>query len=305
MKHAYLIIAHGNWEQLEILINMLDYKNNDIYIHIDKKVKNYPRESLEEAAKTSSVKIYQEYKVYWGSYELVQTELFLFEEAHRKKYDYYHLISGMDLPLKSQDEIQSFFEENRGCEFIHFDTDERLYIDKEIMRRTRLYHFLQNYRRRYSKKILNDFFTFLERIMLLVQLILQVDRMKTNKDFIIKYGSQWVSITDELVSYILEKKDFINKIFKYTNCSDELFIQSLVYNSEFKEKLYRKKYDDSVLSNMRLIDLKARGKNGNPYVWRISDYDEIINSDCLFARKFDISIDKEIIRKIYNLINNK
>lgn len=78
-----------------------------------------------------------------------------------------------------------------------------------------------------------------------------------------------------------------------------------MYNSEFKEKLYRKKYDDIVLSNMRLIDLKARGKNGNPYVWRISDYDEIINSDCLFARKFDISIDKEIIRKIYNLINNK
>lgn len=305
MRHAYLIIAHGKWDQLELLIKMLDYKNNDIYIHIDKKVMSFPKRRLEEAAIISSVKIYQEYKVYWGSYELVETELFLFKEAHKEKYDYYHLISGVDLPLKSQEEIQSFFEKNRGYEFVHFDTDERLHEDKEIMRRTKLYHFLQNYRRRYDKKILNDLFTLLERILILIQLILRVDRMKKNRDFIIKYGSQWVSITDDLVNYILQKKDLIYEIFSCTNCSDELFIQSLVYNSEFKEKLYRKKYDDSVLSNMRLIDLKNRGKNGNPYVWRISDWKEITTSNCLFARKFDMNIDAKVIERLFDKLNDK
>lgn len=40
-KHAYLIIAHNNFEVLEILIKMLDYKHNDLYVHIDKKVKNF------------------------------------------------------------------------------------------------------------------------------------------------------------------------------------------------------------------------------------------------------------------------
>lgn len=35
--HAYCIMAHGNWEQLQMLINMLDDCRNDIYLHIDKK----------------------------------------------------------------------------------------------------------------------------------------------------------------------------------------------------------------------------------------------------------------------------
>ena len=36
-KHAYCIMAHGNWEQLQMLIDVLDDERNDIYLHIDKK----------------------------------------------------------------------------------------------------------------------------------------------------------------------------------------------------------------------------------------------------------------------------
>lgn len=39
-KHAYLILAHNNFGVLEKLIKMLDYKHNDLYVHIDKKVEN-------------------------------------------------------------------------------------------------------------------------------------------------------------------------------------------------------------------------------------------------------------------------
>lgn len=39
MKHAYLIMAHNEWELLNKLINALDYSDNDIYLHIDKKSK--------------------------------------------------------------------------------------------------------------------------------------------------------------------------------------------------------------------------------------------------------------------------
>ena len=37
MKHAYLIIAHGEYNLLNILVNMIDDVRNDIFIHIDKK----------------------------------------------------------------------------------------------------------------------------------------------------------------------------------------------------------------------------------------------------------------------------
>lgn len=305
MRHAYLIIAHAGWGQLKRLISLLDGDYCDIYIHIDKKANDVPREELIGAASRSKVFVMQEYEVYWGSFELVQTELMLFSEAHKKHYDYYHLLSGADLPIKPQQEIYSFFEANAGKEFVHYDTDTRLRDDKEIGRRTRLYHFLQNYRRRFKVKALNSLFTFMERVLLLGQLLLHVDRMKKHQNFQIRYGSQWVSITDDLIEYILENEGLINDIFKYTNCADELFIQSLVYNSRFRRRLYNQKYDDSCTGNMRLIDMKIRGANGNPYIWRLSDWQEIFESECLFGRKFSEQLDSEMIDAVCSRIHGR
>ena len=299
MKHAFLIIAHKKWDQLKILIQMLDHPENDIYIHVDAKVKSFPEMELLTAAVQSRVQIYSRYKVYWGSYELVQTEIHLFREASKVHHDYYHLLSGMDLPIKKQEDIHHFFQQHKGFEFVHFNTDERLRTDHEIQRRTRLYHYLQNYRRRYKSQSLNGFFTFLERISLVVQLIFGIDRMKKHPDLKIRYGSQWVSITEELVSYILTQEKLIEDVFRKTNCADELFIQTIVYNSVFKGKLYDRGFGNDIHANMRLIDMQ-RGTNGNPYIWKRNNWDEIVSSGCLFARKFDSDVDIEIIEKIQN-----
>ena len=37
MKHAYLIIAHGELPVLETLLSMLDDERNDVYLHVDKR----------------------------------------------------------------------------------------------------------------------------------------------------------------------------------------------------------------------------------------------------------------------------
>lgn len=47
MKQAYLIIAHKDDLTFRTLISMLDNENNDIFIHMDKKSKNYDEESIE------------------------------------------------------------------------------------------------------------------------------------------------------------------------------------------------------------------------------------------------------------------
>ena len=36
-KHAYLIMAHNEFEILKILLHLLDDERNDIYLHIDSK----------------------------------------------------------------------------------------------------------------------------------------------------------------------------------------------------------------------------------------------------------------------------
>lgn len=42
-KHAYLIIAHTNFDQLQKLVKMLDNDKNDIFIHVDKKAKTFDK----------------------------------------------------------------------------------------------------------------------------------------------------------------------------------------------------------------------------------------------------------------------
>lgn len=293
MRHAFLIIAHNNWWQLKQLIQLLDAETHDIYVHIDKKSTSFSEENFSNLTTKSKVYVFQEYEVFWGGFSQVQVEIFLFEKAYQKKYDYYHLISGADLPLKSNQEIDAFFERNHGKEFILYD-NEKLQNDPEISRRTKYYHYLQNYRRRYSQKWKNEFFTFCERVLLVMQIVIHVNRVK-DLDWIVKYGSNWVSITDDLVAELLKQKEKITKVFFCTNCADELFVQTVAYNCGFKDRIYCP--EDGMTENVRFIDW-TRGKNGNPYTFRIQDYQSLHTNKNLFARKLSESIDKEIIQRI-------
>lgn len=300
MRHAFLIIAHNNWNQLKKLIRLLDAGNHDIYIHMDKKSKDFNKEEFLNIAGKSKLYIFQEHEVFWGGFSQVQVETFLFEKAHALKYDYYHLISGADLPLKGNKEIDAFFEQHKGTEFILYD-ENKLKNDPEITRRAKYYHFLQNYRRRYKQKWKNEFFTFLERVSLVAQIVLRVNRVK-KLDWTIKYGSNWVSITDELVTEILKQKDKIQRVFSCTNCADELFVQTIAYNCGFKDKIHVPKR--GVAENVRFIDW-SRGNNGNPYTFRKQDEELLMKNGNLFARKFSETVDPDIIQSIYTKIEKE
>lgn len=55
-----------------------------------------------------------------GAYSQIECELALLKAAVKRNYNYYHLISGLDFPLKSQDYIHEFFDKNDGKEYIQF-----------------------------------------------------------------------------------------------------------------------------------------------------------------------------------------
>ena len=125
-----------------------------------------------------------------------------------------------------------------------------------------------------------------------IQKHLKINRLKNNK-LTFRKGANWFSITNDLVEYVLSNEKFINKIFKYSNCADELFLQTLVFNSKFKNKVYNK-YNDEHKNIKRHIDWVR----GEPYVFQYDDLNELKNSDCFFARKFSSKVDKKIIDNI-------
>lgn len=289
MKHAYLIEAHNNPNQLIKLLNLLDCMYNDLYIHID--VKSEELYQIVKNLKLQKSKLYftDRISVAWGGYSQIEAEIILLETALKNgEYSRFHLISGGDLPLKSQKNVYDYFESNSDVEFVHFDYKNDIVVNKNRMAH---YHFFQEKINRNNKTFHN-----LEKICLVIQKIIRINRIK-DINMEIRKGSNWLSITNECAKYIISKKSWIEKYFKNTKCCDEVFFQTLVWNSKFRDKLYYD-IDEKRCGNMRLIDWKR----GNPYTFHQEDYDELINSKYMFARKFDEKIDNKIIDKICDYI---
>ncbi len=202
----------------------------------------------------------------------------LFEEAFSHgPYLYYHLLSGVDLTLKGNKYIHGFFEVNKGKEFVGYS----LVNVSEFKNRVLYYYFFS----RHQKTL---FYHIISKVLVVLQKAFRIQR---NFPYVFAYGSQWVSITNDFVNYILSKGVDILFLYRKTTCCDEVFIQTLLLNSSFIENIYNK--DDEFKSCVRKIDWNR----GNPYVWTNDDFDELMRSDAIFARKFDNS-DMEIVKRI-------
>lgn len=298
MRFAYLIMAHTRFNQVTKLLELLDDEENDIYIHIDQKVSDAVRifkEMLLPKVKKSKVFFVNQHNIMWGGESQIETELELLKAAIKRKYDYYHLLSGMDLPIKTQKEIQEFFENNKGKEFIHFGANE------DAKKRCQYYWFYQEKlgnmaNANKSKKLFNK----LRLLSIFGQKLIGIDRVKKYSVYkTIAVGSQWFSITDSLARYVVSKEQEILKCYKNTYCCDEVFLQTLVLNSSFKSSLYSNAVDD-YHANMRNIDWKR----GRPYTWKNTDFNDLMASDYLFARKFDEQVDNQIVDRIYMRLKN-
>ena len=81
-KHAYMIIAHNEFDLLEILVRLLDDPRNDIYIHIDAKVKDFDFKSFQALTQYSRLRFTpRRISATWGDFSLVNTELLLLQTA--------------------------------------------------------------------------------------------------------------------------------------------------------------------------------------------------------------------------------
>ena len=133
----------------------------------------------------------------------------------------------------------------------------------------------------------------------MIQRLLHISRC--SKDSLVPYkGDQWMSITDAAVHCLLKNENYIRQRFKYTNCPDEIYKQTFVFNSQFRNKVFD--LDDEFHSCMRDIDWDR----GRPYTWQTTDdYDYLSKSERLFARKFDYTKYPEIIDRLIEKICNE
>lgn len=269
-RHAYLIMAHDDLPMLEILIGYLDFPDNDIFIHIDRKA-DFDGSSL----KTHKSRLHilpVRNDIRWGDISMVKAELDLLETAMSYgTYSYYHYLSGKDLPLKTQSYIHDFCQKHAGKEFIGFASYNG--VDKELERRACYYHIFP---RRYQSD--STFIRGLRKIFLEIQIISGVKR---NRAVELKKGSQWCSITHSFACYLLERRKSIIRMLKNTFVPDEIFIQTLCWNEPaYKKSIYNT--DNEFEGCLRYITWDK----GSLVPISTSDLDAMFKSDRWFARKF-------------------
>ena len=305
-KHAYLILAHNEFSLLKLLIKSLDDARNDIYVHMDAKTKTFNPNDFDNITCFSELKFIPKIKVYWGGFSYTQAILSLMKEAcSQQQYDYYHFISGLDIPLQSQDAIHSFCNSTGvGSEFINMSDISMQELNKFNLKKNKgimqkilylfsrdqskygsRYFFFQKYFAYKRTHLIGKFICRFGQIIMAFQ---QIAGIEKNKNLAIYKGTGWYSITHPVMSCILREERWIEKHFKYCLCSDEIYLQTLIKHFNLSERL-------SIHGSMRYIDWKR----GSPYVFREDDYSELINSGCFFARKFSTLADREIIKKLY------
>lgn len=288
MRHAFLITAHNKKAQLLNLLSLLNNPLHDIYIHIDQKAKGFTEQELRDAAPDSKVSFVPRRDARWGSEVFIDVIVSLVCLASETEHAFYHLLSGVDLPLRPLCEIRAYFEAHAGQEFISFEreTAKPDVIEGRIGRwhwRQPVHPFLKKLHRRIA-----PFSTRLQKQ-------LGINRIR-NAPVVFQKGGVWFSITHDLARYIAEQMPEYRAYYRHSSCADELWLQTLVANSPFMQKRAFPGFDDELLATMRYVDWNQGG--ASPRTLTSADYDMLMQSGMLFARKFDESVDADIIKKI-------
>ncbi|MBS1745481.1 MAG: glycosyl transferase [Bacteroidetes bacterium] len=277
MKIAHLILAHKNPGQLQMLLEALDHPAFDFYIHIDKKSDAGAFEYLVDNKRKFFVK--KRASIYWAGWGTIQATINGFEEIlPLNQYEYINVISAQDFPMKPAVEIYNFIYNRKGTEFITCEGLDTWKVEPRI----RKYHLI-NWRIP-GKYRLGDFVTK----------VLPARRFP----FPVMVGrANWFTLTTKAAQFCLDylkQHPAVIRYFKYCWGADEFIFSSILYNNGFRNNI-----EDN------LFFVKWIEGKGHPEILTIDDYDTMIQSGKLFARKFDIQTDELILRKLSELVTVK
>ncbi|MEH2273655.1 MAG: beta-1,6-N-acetylglucosaminyltransferase [Nostoc sp.] len=299
MKIAYIILAHNYPEQLVRLIFKLNTDDVSFFIHIDKKTdKTIYYQIFSQLNKLSNVFFIKRYNSQWGSFNLVKATLEAINVIEKTglEFDYVIFLSGQDYLIKTNAYIKRFLQKNQGKEFIEYFSLPYIYWKEGGLIRIESWHIYWNHKyfcipekRELKSPIVSLLYSFL--------ILPLVKKRKLPEGFAIYGGSQFWCLTGECIKWInifVKQNPKFVKRFNYTYCTDEIFFQTLILNSPFKDKV--------VNDNLKYIDWGDDIYAYHPIILEKKDFEKIRQSEKLFARKFDTSKDSDILDMIDKMI---
>ena len=274
MKHVILMTVYKDIKLVNQLIDTTP-SNFDFFIHIDKKSK------ISNKDISARAHIYKVYKVYWGGIEHLKSFLFLMKEALKyATYDFYHLITGQDFFCIPFDKVDCIFEKK----YIYIDSfalpKEKWWgRGGENILQTKTLSSFGDVRKPYIKE--------LNSLIGLVQKLFHLE--SSLPEYPLYGGSVYCSLPDYVVEECLYgniAKDLLKRL-QNTTCGEEIFFQTVLNNSIFKNRI--------INNNLRYIDWSVPK---GPRVLEEGDFDKIIKANKIFCRKIDLSYSMGLLRKL-------
>jgi hypothetical protein len=266
MKLAYLILIHNNFSQFKLLFESIYDKDFLFVVHVDKKsTEDFKKEVKDFLVIYPNVYILKSRFCNWGGFSLVDVQVRGIKKLLQtsKDWDFLINLSGSDFPVKSQKYITDFLSKHKDKNFIDARDQNS---EKESLFRIRRFYF------EIGRKIIETRF-----------------KRKYLKNITPYYGSQWYILNRNFCNYVIENKisKKILKFYKNTFIPDESYFQTVIMNSNFSSSV--------IQGNKRVIPMQ---NYGSPKILTLNDWEYLTNNESLFARKFDLNIDSEIIDRL-------
>jgi hypothetical protein len=251
-------------------------------IHIDETADaatHYMAAALAE--RWPNVRVLESEPCQWCGYSLVRADLRAIERflAWADDWTVYINLSGQCFPLQSQEEIAAYLDERQGHSFV--DWFDPATSDHWPDGRARL-----------------------ERVALELPGRNQpwlVPGLRLDRAFLLDHdhwygGSAWVALSREAAAYVAsaETRRF-RLFFRNTLCPEESFFQTVLLNSPYADRVI----------NRDLHYIKWAGEASNPVILTADHYDAMVASGKLFARKFDTTVDDQVLRMLEQRIGRR
>ena len=184
------------------------------------------------------------------------------------QYDYFINLSGQCYPLKSVTQIKEYLGSRSVAHIEHFSLPSTVHWGL----------------RGGLDRIDSRWFRFRGQDI-------RVPRLTKNLPYdMYPYGgSQWFCLPRRHVDYVL---DFVSQhpkilgFYKRSHIPNEMLFQTIIMNSPLKDEVVNK--------DEWYIDW-SRGRDGHPPILTKADLPSLFASGKLFARKFDITVDSEVL----------
>ena len=309
-----MIMAHKNVEQLKRLIKNLECEDFYFFIHLDKEWK-LSGEEIEGIRLTTS-NVYVIKKRIHGEldkFSLVQIALNLsdaaleVEKEQNIKFSYFLLLSGQDYPIKNTKYILEFLKQQYPKPLIDIDTykqgnwlAKKFELVKWVNKMDRV--LLQE--KPSLKRKIKLFYYILANKLESISKGSPYERLQKH-NVQLGGGSAWWILPHGVIENIYHQRISNKKLIKDLKSvwtPEENFFQIMTLMCDEANLMVENDeiYDENSQQCMTFANFITPTKpfRGHPHTILLEDFDRITSKKALFARKFDVTIDKEILDKI-------